>query len=145
MSWERLQQGPGAARPWGRWCPCVGTPVLWLQGKKWGRAGATQPLSPAHEVICSKPCGCSVKIINRAIKEAPVALGAMLCRGREGELRGGEGLLSTPFSCQIPSQLLGWDSDPGAEPRLSVAFPPPLLVRVFCSCCSSGFTCPPCQ
>lgn len=119
--------------------------MLWLQGKKWGRAGATQPLSPAHEVICSKPCGCSVKIINRAIKEAPVALGAMLCRGREGELRGGEGLLSTPFSCQIPSQLLGWDSDPGAEPRLSVAFPPPLRVRVFCSCCSSGFTCPPCQ
>lgn len=48
---------------------------------------ATQPLSPAHvcwEVICSKPRGCSVKIINRAIKEAPVvALSAMLCRGRE--------------------------------------------------------------
>lgn len=53
--------------------------------KKWGRAGATQPLSPAHQVICSKPCGCSVKIIKRAIKEAPVALSAMLCRGVEGE------------------------------------------------------------
>lgn len=109
--------------------------MLWLGGRKWGRAGATQPLSLAHvcwEVICSKPCGWSVKIMVRGIKEAPVALSAVLCgAGRREQLRGGEGLLSTPFSCQIPSQLLGRVSQPGAEPGLVVAFPPPLLVQVF--------------
>lgn len=110
-------------------------------GKKVGQSWSNQPLSPAHvcwEVICSKPCGCSIKIINRAIKEAPVALNAMLCgAGRR------EGLLSTPFSCQIPSQFVGWECHPGAEPELLVAFSRPLLVRVLNSCRSSGFTCPP--
>lgn len=72
--------------------------MLWL-GKKWGRAGAIQPLSPAHvccEVICFKPCGCAAKIINRAIKEAPVALSAMLCRGREEMVEGQEQTLKPP-------------------------------------------------
>lgn len=70
--------------------------MLWL-GKKWGRAGAIQPLSPAHvcwEVICSKPCGCTAKMINRAIKEALVVLSAMLCQGREEMVEGQEQALN---------------------------------------------------
>lgn len=72
--------------------------MLWL-GNKRGRAGAIQPLSPAHvcwEVICSKPCGCAAKIISRAIKEAPVALSVMLCQGREEIVEGQEQTLKPP-------------------------------------------------
>lgn len=68
--------------------------MLWLE-KKWGRAGAIQPLSPAHmcwEVICSERCGGTAKIINRAIKEAPVAPSVMLCGGRVEMVEGQEQL-----------------------------------------------------
>lgn len=94
-------------------------------GKKVGQSWSNPALEPCPvcwEGVCSEPCGCCVKIINRAIKEAPAAL--MLCgAGRRAQLGRGEGLLSTPFSCQIPSQLLGWVSEPGAGPGLVGAVP----------------------
>lgn len=44
VSRERLQP----QRTLRKVCPCVGSPGLWLGGRKWGRAGAAQPLSLAQ-------------------------------------------------------------------------------------------------
>lgn len=109
VSWERLQQDPeeGMSLCRNPWALAGGKKV----GQSWSNP-ALEPCPVCWEGICSEPCGCSVKIMNRAIKEAPAAL--MLCgAGRRAQLRCGEGLLRTPFSCQIPSQLLGWVSEIG--------------------------------
>lgn len=118
------------------------------RGKKWGRAEAIQPSSPAcvcWEVKCSNARRDTAEIVIRAINEALAAPGAGLCQGRgmaegqncaqprsaeqPGQLRCGEGMLSTPSSCQISSQLLGHGgvSVPQGRARArSVAFRPPL-------------------
>lgn len=67
-----LGEAPASEDPEEGVCLCRNPWVL-AGGKKVGQSWSSPALEPCPacwEGICSEPCGCGVKIINRAIKES---------------------------------------------------------------------------